>query len=167
MHCNLGRGWMRVLCASEFDALMRDTLRPDALWSSPVAPSVRSESGSLLARLVLCMRCAAWHAHCFAAPARFLLGSCLWQRFAWFLAVSRSVLASLRAFSCGICFFSCDASRCLSSCCLSLSVPRCLCLSCLAFYRIPSALSSPIVSGPRSADLPPATAQDCAGLPAL
>ena len=60
---------MRVLCAPKFGALMRDTLRPDALPASPVAPRHGCGWPFVLVRLV---RLAALHLQ----PVRLCWVSC-------------------------------------------------------------------------------------------
>ena len=53
---------VRVLCAPKFGALMRDTLRPDAQRSSPVAPTARVRL-MCSALCGLCSACAACARH--------------------------------------------------------------------------------------------------------
>lgn len=68
LRAGVGR-WVRVLCAPKFGALMRDTLRPDALPASPVAPRHGCGWPFVLVRLV---RLAALHSQ----PVRLCWVSC-------------------------------------------------------------------------------------------
>ena len=115
---------MGVLCAPKFGALMRDTLRPDALPASPPWVPSRLRAGSRgLSRLVLLSACAALGLCCsrlVLLSACAALGLC-WMRAALAAAAGSLGCVRVRAVSVSFRLRLCAATRYPCKPCASLS----------------------------------------------